>query len=393
MANIYLKKDIKSRVLNGHSWIYENEIDKIIGEYEDGDIVDVFYNKKFIGRGYINDNSKIRVRLLTKKHETIDYEWIKNKIKNAYEYRKMLFGDGKTFRLIFGEGDYFPGLIIDKFENFFVIQINTLGVYKLKKYIIDALIEIFDPKGIFEKDDEKNAKIEGFEYLENWVYKKGPELIPFEINGIKFFADTKGQKTGFFLDQRYNALKVKSLAKNKKVLDGFAYTGNFGVHALMGEAKYVTFLDYSDRALYVLEQTLKANNISKDKYELFETNTFDQLRKFDDANIYFDFVIIDPPSLAKSRSSIKNAIRGYKELNLRAMRITKNKGLFATASCTQLVYDEEFKKIVFDAAKDNKVFLKQIFRGSQSPDHPILYNILETEYLKFYLFEIESYKG
>ncbi|WP_206076378.1 class I SAM-dependent rRNA methyltransferase [Marinitoga lauensis] len=362
MANIYLKKGIKSRIINGHSWVYENEIDKIIGDYENGDIVDVFYNKKFIGRGYINNNSKIRVRLLTKKHETIDYEWVKNKIKSAYEYRKMLFINENTFRLIFGEGDYFPGLIIDKFDKYFVIQINTLGVYRLKKYIIDSLIEIFDPEGIFEKDDEKNARIEGFDCIEDWIYKKGPKLIPFEINGIKFFSDTKGQKTGFFLDQRYNALKVRDLAKDKKVLDGFAYTGNFGVHALMGEAKYVTFLDYSDRALYVLEQTLKANNISKDKYELFETNTFDQLRKFDDANLYFDFVIIDPPSLAKSRKSIKNAIRGYKELNLRAMRITKNKGLFATASCTQLVYDDEFKKIVFDAAKDNKFLLKQIFR-------------------------------
>lgn len=392
MANVYLKKDIKSRVLNGHSWIYENEIEKIIGEYTNGDIVDVFHNKRFIGRGYINDNSKIRVRLLTKKHETIDYEWVKNKIKEAYEYRELLYGNEKSFRLIFGEGDYFPGLIIDKFEDYFVIQINTLGVYKLKNYIVDALIELFEPKGIFEKDDDKNSDIEGFEYIEGWIYKNGPELIPFEVNGIKFFADTLGQKTGFFLDQRYNALRVKELAYNKVVLDGFAYTGNFGIHALMGGAKYVTFLDYSDRALFVLEKTLKANNISNDKYELYETNTFDQLRKFDDANIYFDFVIIDPPSLAKSRSSIKNAIRGYKELNLRAMRITKNKGLFATASCTQLVYDEEFKKIVFDAAKDNKILLKQIFKGTQAPDHPVLYNILETEYLKFYLFEIENYK-
>ncbi|NUU99281.1 SAM-dependent methyltransferase [Marinitoga sp. 1154] len=392
MANIYLKNNIKSRILNGHSWIYENEIEKILGDYDNGDIVDVFYNKKFVGRGYINNNSKIRVRLLTKKHETINYEWIKNKIKKAYEYRKLLFNKEKTFRLIFGEGDYFPGLIIDKFENYFVIQVNTLGIYRLKKYIIDALIELFNPEGIFEKDDEKNAKIEGFDYEERWIYKEGPELIPFEINGIKFFADTLGQKTGFFLDQRYNALKVKEMANNKTVLDGFAYTGNFGVHALMGNAKHVTFLDYSDRALYVLEHTLKINNIPKDKYELYETNTFDQLRKFDDANIYFDFVIIDPPSLAKSRKSIKNAIRGYKELNLRAMRTTKNKGLFATASCTQLVYEEEFKKIIFDAAKDNKILLKQIYKGSQCPDHPVIYNILETEYLKFYLFEIESYK-
>ncbi|SHF30475.1 SAM-dependent methyltransferase [Marinitoga hydrogenitolerans DSM 16785] len=392
MTNIYLKKNIKSRVVNGHSWIYENEIERIMGDYNNGDIVDVFLNNKFIGRGYINDNSKIRVRLLTKKHETINFEWVKNKIEKAYKYRKLLFNNEKSFRLIFGEGDYFPGLVIDKFEDYFVIQINTLGIYKLKNYILDALIEIFNPKGIFEKDDKKNAKIEGFKYIEDWIYKKGPELIPFEINGIKFFADTLGQKTGFFLDQRYNALKVKELSFNKTVLDGFSYTGNFGIHALIGNAKHVTFLDYSDRALYVLEQTLKVNNISSDKYELFESNTFDQLRRFDEANVYFDFVIIDPPSLAKSRSSIKNAIRGYKELNLRAMRTTKNNGLIATASCTQLVYDEEFKKIIFDAAKDNKIFLKQIFRGSQSPDHPVLYNILETEYLKFYIFEIENFK-
>ncbi|AEX84700.1 SAM-dependent methyltransferase [Marinitoga sp. 1135] len=392
MANVYLKKGIKSRVVNGHPWIYENEINEIQGEYANGEIVNVFYNKNFIGKGYINDNSKIRVRLLTKKNEEIDKEWIKGKIKKAIDYRKMIFGNENTFRLIFGEGDYFPGLIVDKFNDYLVIQINTLGIYKLKNHIIDSLVELINPKGIFEKDDEKSAKIEEFEYTEGWIYKTGPELIPFEINGIKFFADTLGQKTGFFLDQRYNALKVKELAKDKNVLDGFSYTGNFGIHALSGGAKHVTFLDYSDRALFVLEKTLKENNISKDKYDLYETNTFDQLRKFDGANIYFDFVIIDPPSLAKSRSSIKNAIRGYKELNLRAMRITKNGSLFATASCTQLVYDEEFKRIIFDAAKDNKLLLRQIFKGNQSPDHPVVYNILETEYLKFYIFQLENMK-
>lgn len=386
---INLKKNIKSRVLNGHPWIYKNEINNLDETIKKGEIVDVFYSNNFLGRGYFNSNSLITIRLLTRKNKKIDQDFFDEKIKKAIDYRNKLIKNN-SYRLFFAESDGIPGLIIDKFEDYLVMQINTYGVYEYKDMILKSLIKFLDPKGIFEKDDERSAKIEGFNHIEGWIYKKGPELIPFELNGIKFFSDIKGQKTGFFLDQRINAKKVMELSNDLDTLDAFSYTGNFGLHALKGGAKKVTFIDYSERALNVLEETLKINKIDNSKYEIINGNSFDILKMFDEANKYFDLTLIDPPSLAKSRRSKKNAFRGYKELNLRAMKITKNGGLLTTSSCTQIIFDEEFSRIIFEAMEDTNKSLKLIHKGYQSPDHPIQKNIFETEYLKNYIFMVDD---
>lgn len=387
---VKLKKNIKSRVANGHPWIYENEIDVVEGNPNSGDIVSVFKGNSFLGKGYYNQNSLIRVRLLTKKNIEINKEFFKKKIEKALNYRRLIYPNSNTYRLIFGESDGLPGLIIDKFDDYISMQINTLGIFLRKNYIVESLIELFNPKGIYEKDDERSSKIEKFEMTNGWIYKDGPELIPFTLNGITFFADTLGQKTGFFLDQRSNALETAKYSKGKTVLDAFTYTGNFGVHCLKAGAKYVTFVDYSERSLYVLEKTLKVNNFDSSTYEIINANTFDYLRTLDSIGKLYDITIIDPPSMAKSRKVKNGAIRGYKELNLRAMKITKNGGFLSTSSCTQIIYDEEFKKIIYSAGEDTKKSLKIVFRGYQSPDHPVNLNILETEYLKHMLIKVEN---
>ncbi len=386
---INLNKKIKSRVLNGHPWIYKNEINNLNDSIIKGEIVDVFYQNNFLGRGYINLDSLITIRLLTRKNKKIDQDFFDEKIKKAIDFRKKFINE-KSYRLFFAESDGIPGLIIDKFEDYLVMQINTYGVYEYKDMILKSLIKFLEPKGIFEKDDERSAKIEGFLPIEGWVYKKGPELIPFEMNGINFFADMKGQKTGFFLDQRLNAKKVMELSHDLDVLDAFSYTGNFGLHALKGGANKVTFIDYSERALNVLEETLKSNSINPSKYEIINGNSFDVLKIFDETNKYFDMTLIDPPSLAKSRKSKRNAFRGYKELNLRAMKITKNGGFLTTSSCTQIIFEEEFSRIIFEAMEDTNKSLKLIHKGYQSPDHPVQKNIFETEYLKNYIFMVDD---
>jgi 23S rRNA (cytosine1962-C5)-methyltransferase len=389
---VNLKRKIKSRVLNGHPWIYKNEIDNPNNSIEKGEIVDVFHENNFLGRGYYNDDSLITIRLITKKNQKIDQGFFDKKIENALKHRQKLIKDN-SYRLFFAESDGLPGLVVDKFEDYLVMQINTFGIYVYKDIILKSLIKFLDPKGIFERDDERAAKIEGFNPIEGWIYKKGPELLPFEINGIKFFSDTKGQKTGFFLDQRINARKVMEVSNGLDALDAFSYTGNFGLHALKGGAKKVTFIDYSERALNILEETLKANSIDDSRYEIINGNSFDILKMFDDANRLFDLTLIDPPSLAKSRKSKRNAFRGYKELNLRAMKITKNNGILSTSSCTQIIFDDEFSRIIFEAMEDTNKTLKLIHKGYQSPDHPIVKNIFETEYLKNYIYIVDDKKN
>ncbi|MBO8160002.1 MAG: class I SAM-dependent rRNA methyltransferase [Thermosipho sp. (in: Bacteria)] len=385
---VFLKKDLKNRIKNGHPWIYDNEIEKVEGEIENGNIVDVFnHEKHFIGKGYINFNSKIRIRLLTRKNEKIDKDFFKKRIIQALKRRNKF---ENSFRVIFSEADNLPGIIVDKFDEFLVIEVNTLGIEKFKNYIVDILVELFEPKGIFEKSDSSSRKKEGLNIFKAWIYKNGPELIPFKVNDIKFFADTLGQKTGAFLDQRFNALSLKNYVEHKVCLDCFSYTGNFGLHMLKFGAKHVTFIDYSERAINVAELILKENGFKN--YELIVGNAFDFLKTFDKTSTYFDIVSIDPPSFAKSASNKKSAIRGYKEINLRAMKILKENGILATSSCTQVISENEFSSTVLSAANDSNKLARILYKGGQPYDHPYVLNIFETQYLKFFLLEIENLK-
>ncbi|MCX5905043.1 MAG: class I SAM-dependent rRNA methyltransferase [Proteobacteria bacterium] len=391
---VHLKKNIKSRILKGHPWVYDNEIECVAGSPEAGEIVSLHWGTTFIGKGYYNPHSRIRVRILTRKDETLNKSFFAVKIAKALVYRKNIFSASETsFRVIFGEADGLPGLIVDKFSDYLVMQITTLGMHVFRSDIISVLADIFQPQGIYAKDNEKSAHQEGFPPAVGWVYGLGPEIIPFAMNGICFLADTRGQKTGFFLDQRLNAAAVRFYAENKTVLDAFAYTGNFGIHALYGNAQHVTFIDCSQRALDVLEETLVLNRFDRGRYELILADTFDYLRKLDKAQLLFDFTIIDPPSLAKARDTKQQAIKGYRELNLRAMKITRPGGLLSTSSCTQIIYEEDFKKIVYSAAENTGRLITVLHKGMQSPDHPVVLNILETEYLKYYLLKVEAIKG
>ena len=389
MPKVFLKK-LNARLQSGHPWIYENEIERVEGDYENGDLVDVFRpDGSFFGKGYVNDRSLIRVRLLTRKNEKIDEAFFEERIKRALELRKKLVKDTDAFRVVHSEGDFLPGLVVDKYRDYLVVQFTTLGMEKLKERVIDSLLKIFEPTGIYEKSVGSFREKEGLQDFEGWIYGNGPELIEFEMNGLKFLADLKGQKTGAFLDQRENARMVMDFSDGKVCLDVFSYTGNFAAHLLRGGAKHVTLIDYSERALEVAKEILKMNGF-EGKFELINANAFDLLKVFDKDGKVFDLVVLDPPSFAKSAKSLENAKRGYKEVNLRAVRILKKPGILVTSSCTQVVSEETFKEILVEVSQDTKTILTVLKRGGQPSDHPVTLNIPETNYLKFFILQVEK---
>ena len=385
---VTLKRNIKSRIANGHPWVYSNEVEKVSGDPAPGDIVDVRQGNRFIGKGLYNPHSAILVRILTRQNESINKSFFAAQISRALNYRKEFLPGETSFRLVFGEADGLPGLIVDKFADYLVMQINTLGMDTWRNDIVDVLAQVVHPKGIYAKDDDKSARKEQFIPQDGWILGDGPELIPFEINGLHFLSDTRGQKTGFFLDQRINAASTGCHADDKTVLDAFSYTGNFGLHALKGNARFVRFVDYSARAIEVLTETLSLNRINPGRFDIVNEDTFEYLRGLHKANDKFDLVIIDPPSLAKSRGSKQNALKGYRELNLRAMRILKPGGLLSTSSCTQMIYEEDFRKMLYSAAENTGRQVSIIYKGMQPPDHPVVLNIFETEYLQHYLLRV-----
>jgi len=389
LPKVFLKK-LNARLQSGHPWIYENEIERVEGDYENGDLVDVFRpDGSFFGKGYVNDRSLIRVRLLTRKNEKIDEAFFEERIKRALELRKKLVKDTDAFRVVHSEGDFLPGLVVDKYRDYLVVQFTTLGMEKLKERVIDSLLKIFEPTGIYEKSVGSFREKEGLQDFEGWIYGNGPELIEFEMNGLKFLADLKGQKTGAFLDQRENARMVMDFSDGKVCLDVFSYTGNFAAHLLRGGAKHVTLIDYSERALEVAKEILKMNGF-EGKFELINANAFDLLKVFDKDGKVFDLVVLDPPSFAKSAKSLENAKRGYKEVNLRAVRILKKPGILVTSSCTQVVSEETFKEILVEVSQDTKTILTVLKRGGQPSDHPVTLNIPETNYLKFFILQVEK---
>ncbi len=393
IAKVILKENIKSRIKNGHPWIYENEIEKVEGEYESGDIVDVFYHSMdFLGKGYINNNSRIRVRLLTRKNIKIDKEFFVEKLKKILSIKSKLVKDTEGFRVVFSEADGLPGFVVDKFGEYLVIQIGSLGMEKLKPFLIDALVEVLSPKGIFEKSDYAAREREGLEKFRGWIYKNGPELIEFRMNGLVFYADTLGQKTGFFLDQRENVRLIKDFVGGKEVLDVFSYTGSFAAHSLKYGARHVILVDYSKRALDVANMILKKNGFDG-KYELINANAFDFLRKlYKEGEKLFEVIILDPPAFAKSFEDRRRAYRGYKEINLRAMKLLKEGGTLVTASCSRVVTEQDFLIVLYDAASDAKKKIQILKRGNQPPDHAPTLNIFESFYLKFFIFNVDSEK-
>jgi 23S rRNA (cytosine1962-C5)-methyltransferase len=390
MTKVYLKRKIAPRIANGHPWIYGNEIELIEGEVVPGDIVDVFYgDKKFAGRGYMNPKSQIAVRLLTRKQEIINEDFFLQRIKQAWAYRQKL-GITENCRLVFGEADYLPALIIDKFNDYFVLQTLSLGIDKWKDAIVAALESIFSPKGIYERNDVPVRELEGLSQQKGFLSAPFDTNIIIEENGLKFYVDVEnGQKTGYFLDQQTNRTAIQNIVKGANVLGAFTYTGTFEIHAAKYGAKSVLGIDVSEQAVEMANKNAALNgleNICK-----FETkNAFDALKQWDRDSKKFDVVMLDPPAFTKSRENIKNAITGYKEINLRGMKLVKNGGFLVTSSCTNLVSPEMFLDTIAAAARDAKKKIRQVVFQSQASDHPIIWGMDNTNYLKFLIVEVTA---
>ncbi len=390
MTKVFLKRKIAPRIANGHPWIYGNEIEKIVGEPAAGDIVEVFYyDKKYVGRGYINQQSQIAVRLLTRKHENINDDFFLNRIKQAWKYRQKL-GYTESCRLVFGEADYLPALVIDKFNDYFVIQTLSFGIEKWKPAIVNALQEIFSPKGIYERNDVPVRELEGLEQQKGFLTAPFDTNIVINENGFKFNVDIEnGQKTGYFLDQQDNRRAIKEIAKGADVLGAFTYTGTFEIHAAGYGAKSVYGIDISEQAVEQANKNAALNGLENIcRFEAM--NAFDALKRWDKEEKKYDVVMLDPPAFTKSRESIGKAVTGYKEINLRGMKLVKNGGFLVTSSCTNLVSPELFLDTIAAAARDAKKRIRQVTFKAQASDHPIIWGLENTNYLKFLIVEVSA---
>jgi 23S rRNA (cytosine1962-C5)-methyltransferase len=389
MAIVKLNKKISRRIETGHPWVFNNEIFEIKGDFAPADIVDVVtHDNKFVGKGYINTQSQIVVRLLTrKKEEIINDDFFYKKILTAWQYRQQI-GYTENCRLIFGEADGLPQLIIDKFNDYFVLQTLALGIDKWKTAIVNALQKIFTPKGIYERNDVPVRELEGLPQQKGFLGEAFDTNIIIQENGIKFHIDiANGQKTGYFLDQQDNRKAIKNIVHNADVLGVFTYTGTFEIHAAMYGAKSVLGLDISQNAIDMCNKNAVLNNVqSKCTFEC--VNAFDVLKNWVKDGRQYDVVMLDPPSFTKSRANIQKAVTGYKEINLRGIKLVKPGGFLVTSSCTNLVPPEEFLQIIQMAANDAKRTLRQVTFNAQSADHPVIWGWENTHYLKFLIVQV-----
>ena len=386
-------------VEQGHPWIYEAEVIRCEGNFENGCLVDAVSEKgKYLGTGFLSLNSKIRIRLISRNaNDKFDEAFWRRRIVYAWDYRKtVMAGDLNCCRVIFGEADGFPGLTVDKFSDILVAQTLSVGMEKLKPMLFPLIIEALradghEISGIFERNDVKIRELEGLTQGKGWFGNTHPDSCVTEIceNGVYYSVDVEnGQKTGFFLDQKYNRLAVARLAKGKRVLDCFTHTGSFALNAAMGGAEHVTAVDVSESAIEMARKNAERNGLSG-RMDFIAANVFDLLPELEaKGKKPFDFIILDPPAFTKSRKTVHSAERGYKEINLRALRLLPRGGYFATASCSHFMPSELFVKMLRSAALEAGVELRQIEARQQSPDHPILWNVPETDYLKFYIFQV-----
>lgn len=389
MSQVTLKKKISHRVLNGHPWIFANEVDKYNTESNPGEIVEVLtHDKKFVGRGYINPKSQILVRLLSRnRNEQINADFFYQRLLKAWEYRKRL-GYIENCRLIFGEADDLPQLIIDKFNDYFVIQTLAYGIDVWKPAIVDAINRIFQPKGIYERNDVPVRELEGMQQVKGFLSDAFNTEIIINENGLKFYVDLdKGQKTGYFLDQQDNRRAIQNVVKGANVLGAFTYTGTFEIHAAHYGARSVLGLDISDNAVAQANRNAALNELD-DICKFESANAFDVLKTWAKDGRQYDVVMLDPPSFTKTRENIQKAITGYKEINLRGMKLIRPGGFLVTSSCTSLVSPELFLETIQMAAKDAKRKLRQVTFQSQSADHPVIWNLENTRYLKFLIVEV-----
>lgn len=393
-AVVKLKKGEGRTLKAGGMWVYDNEIDTITGEFENGDIVEVHdFDDYYMGCGFINTKSKITVRIMSRiKGQEIDEEFLKARIRDAWEYRKKTV-DISSCRIIFGEADFLPGIVIDKFNDVLVVQSLAFGIDRMKLTIIDLLKECLKEdgihiRGVYERSDAKVRSQEGMERIKGFIGEPFDTKVEIIENGVKYMVDVEeGQKTGFFLDQKYNREAIKKICKDAEVLDCFTHTGSFALNAGLAGAKSVIGVDASELGVKQAEENACLNGL-EDRVQFICADVFELLPELERQNKKFDVVILDPPAFTKSRNSVKNAIKGYREINLRAMRLIKNGGYLATCSCSHFMTPELFAQTIGQAAKHSRKRLRQVEYRTQSPDHPILWAADESYYLKFYIFQV-----
>ena len=393
---VTLKKGEGRTIKAGGAWIYDNEIDNILGTFTNGDIVRVHdFDGYYMGAGFINQNSKIRVRMLTRRQENIDESFLYNRVKAAWDYRKTVMPekDLNCCRIIFGEADWLPGLTVDKYADVLVVESLALGMDKLKNIVLDSLKDILSKdgitiRGIYERSDAPVRKKEGMLPFKGFLSEEFDTNVEIVENGIHYMVDVvNGQKTGFFLDQKYNRLAMQRICRGKKVLDCFTHMGTFALNAGIAGASDVTGLDISEFAVAQATENARRNNLS-DTVKFRVADVLDELPKLYEQGERYDVVILDPPAFTKSREATKNAIKGYREINMKGLKLVNDGGYLATCSCSHFMTQELFTEVIGQAAKAVHKRLRQIEFRTQACDHPILWAADESYYLKFYIFQV-----
>lgn len=393
-AFVTLKKGEGRTIKSGGAWIYDNEIASITGSFTNGDIISVHdFDGYFMGYGFINTKSKITIRLLSRKKENpVTKDFIRQRVQDAWNYRKDTI-DTSCCRIIFGEADFLPGLVIDKFSDVLVVESLALGIDRLKPFIVDALIEILKSdgisiRGVYERSDAKVREQEGMERCKGFIGEPFDTNVEITENGVNYIVDVKdGQKTGFFLDQKNNRASIQKLCRGKTVLDCFTHTGSFALNAGIAGASSVLGVDASELGIRQARENAKRNHL-EDRVRFQVADVFDLLPSLEEKGERFDVVILDPPAFTKSRSSVKNAVRGYREINMRGLKLVKNGGFLATCSCSHFMEPDLFAKTIKEAAKSAHKRLRQVEFRTQAPDHPILWAADSSYYLKFYIFQV-----
>ncbi len=394
MAIVTLKKGEGRSLKAGGPWIYDNEVASILGSFENGDIVLVHdFDGYPLGQGFINQNSKIRIRMMSRRTDVeINREFLKKRVKDAWEYRKKTVDTGSC-RIIFGEADFLPGFVEDKFSDVLVIQSLALGIDRWKEVLVELLKETLAEdgiliRGVYERSDAKVRSQEGMERVKGFMGEPFEPLVEIEENGVRYQVDVKdGQKTGFFLDQKYNRLAIQKLCKDARVLDCFTHTGSFALNAGIAGANSVLGVDASELAVSQAEENARLNGL-EDRVKFLCRDVFELLPELERKGEKFDVVILDPPAFTKSRNSIKNAVKGYREINLRAMKLVKDGGFLATCSCSHFMDYALFPQTIHQAARNVHKRLRQVEYRTQAADHPILWAAEESYYLKFYIFQV-----
>ena len=398
VAIVTLKKGEGRTIKAGGAWVFNNEIETITGRFHNGDLVIVHdFDGYPMGKGYINQNSKIRVRLLTRHvNQEIDESFFQMRLQNAWNYRKDTV-DTSSCRLVFGEADFLPGIVIDKYEDVLVMECLTLGMERYKEQLADLMKQILQKdgiqiRGVYERSDAKEREKEGLSRVKGFIGAEFDTNVEITENGVRYMVDVvNGQKTGFFLDQKYNRLAIQKLCKGKRVLDCFTHMGTFALNAGIAGASEVTGLDISEFAVEQATENAKRNSLS-DTVTFRAANVLDELPKLAAAGEKYDVVILDPPAFTKSRQATKNAIKGYREINMKGLKLVKDGGYLATCSCSHFMTQELLAKTIREAARATHKRLRQVEFRTQAADHPILWAAEESYYLKFYVFQVVDEK-